>query len=145
MRLREGRKVLWDALVWQRRPGNRKRKVHKSQARISFERENMFLTGMSGWEKSWGLLPLQPHKHHSKTSFLYLVSNCRPNSYPSSLAGSWGLSCLVAGTAAPGGVYQAAHWEGTGSLIVPPEICELGSSGPGGHPRGLLRKGKGEQ
>lgn len=36
MRLREGRKVLWDALVWQRRPGNRKRKVHKSQARISF-------------------------------------------------------------------------------------------------------------
>lgn len=36
MRLRAGRKVLWDALVWQRRPGNRKRKVHKSQARISF-------------------------------------------------------------------------------------------------------------
>lgn len=36
MGLRAGRKVLWDALVWQRRPGNRKRKVHKSQARISF-------------------------------------------------------------------------------------------------------------
>lgn len=121
--------------------GRRRVKSH----RTSFERENMFLTGMSGWEKSWGLLPLQPHKHHSNTSFLYLVSNCRPNSYPSSLAGSWGLSCLVAGTAASGGVYQATHWEGTGSLILPPEICELGSSGSGGHPRGLLRKGKGEQ
>lgn len=32
MGLRAGRKMYWDALVWQRRPGNRKRKVHKSQS-----------------------------------------------------------------------------------------------------------------
>ncbi|KAI1240253.1 hypothetical protein IHE44_0011712 [Lamprotornis superbus] len=49
-----------------------------------------------------------PHKHHSNTSFLYVGSNYRPNSYPSSLAGSCGLSFLVADTGATGGLFPAA-------------------------------------
>lgn len=103
--------------------GRRRVKSH----RTSFERENMFLTGMSGWEKSWGLLPLQPPQAPLQHTFPIPGEQLQTKLLPPQPGRSWGLSCLVAGTAATGGVYQATYREGTGSLIDPPEIYKLDS------------------
>lgn len=67
------------------------------------------------------------------------------NSHPSSLAGVCGLSFLMADAGATGGMYQATPWDGTGSLIYLLRSMSWIWLGSWCHPRGLLRKGRGEQ
>lgn len=88
-----GRKVLWNTLLWQRRPGNRK--VHKSQGRISF----ISNPPASGWTMLSRLKTRQPMQHQcllrasgSQSRDLTTVPSASPTWHAQGMAlWAWGL------------------------------------------------------